>query len=229
MLCHIYLIINGSFWLCREKFLFPAPIFCLLTTMWILGIGNCILLCAINRKFPWTFSIQKVGLILNQLNFCSLELVTGSLKEWLEMRVSHHHYSKSFLCCLFCSSFHRVAVKHIAVIPFEMWEKWKESAFKYSIPRNISVARTQAWSSNRAQSVLDFSRVTFPCIVGLGLKWNLKCVGPLGPVRGLKDRFASGILSTFILFWWETKKGLLLDWLDKFWNKNEDRFCWKYG
>lgn len=145
------------------------------------------------------------GLTLNQLNFCNLELVTGSLKEWLEMRVSPHHYTKGFLCCLFGSSFQKVAVKHNGVIPFETWKKWKESAFKYSIPRNVSVAYTQAWSSNRAQSVLDFRRVTFTCIVGLGLKWNLKCVGPLGPVRGLKDRFAFRNLSIFILFWWETK------------------------
>lgn len=169
--------------------------------MWIPGIGNCILLCVINRNFSWTFSIQKLGLILNQLNFCNLELMTGGLKERLEMRVSPHRHTKSFLCCLFCSSFQKVAVKHIAVIPFEMWEKWKESAFMYSIPRNTSVAYTQAWSSNRAQSVLDFSEVTFTCTVGLGLKWNLKCVGPLGPVCGLKDRFVFRILSIFILFW----------------------------
>lgn len=206
------------------KGLFLAPMFYLQTTEWIPGTGKYILLCVINRKLPWTFNIQKLDLILNQLNFCNLELVTGSLKEWLEMRVSPHHYTKSFLCCLFCSSFQKVAVKHIAVIPFEMWQKWKESAFEYSIPRND----LQAWSSNRAQSVLDFSRVTFTCIVGLGLKWNLKCVGPLGPVCGPKDRFAFRNLSIFILVWWETKKGLLLDWLDKFWNKNEGRFCWKY-
>lgn len=195
--------------------------------MWIPGTGKYILLCVINRKFLWTFNIQKLGLILNQLNFCNLELVTGSLNKWLETRISPHHYMKSFLCCLFCSSFQKAAVKHIAVIPFEMWEKWKESAFKYFIPRNVSVAYTWAWSSNRAWSVLDFSRVTFTCIVGLDLKWNLKCVGPLGPVPGLKDRFAFRNLSIFILFWWETKKGLL-DWLDKFWNKNEERFCLKH-